>query len=121
MAEGARVLTNFYAEYSNEMELVCPVCGWIGLAKDPESEEYTGLFVVSCPKCSRMLRVVPYPTIQQTKEAATAGSPEAFAALPTVQACEARWEQFEHIKLKSPDQLPDLEEEPLHLTWDSEV
>src|SRR5262245_12099728 len=84
MAEGARVLTNFYAEYSNEMELVCPICGWIGLAKDAESEEYKDLFDVSCPKCSKMLLVVPYPTIQQTKEAATAGNPAAIAALPNV-------------------------------------
>src|SRR5262245_6893491 len=121
MAEGARVLTNFYAEYSNEMELVCPVCGWIGLAKDAESEEYKDLFDVLCPKCSKMLLVVPYPTIQQTKEAATAGNLEAIAALPSVLACEARFEQFEHIKLKSPDQLPDLEEDTLHLTWDREI
>ena len=89
--------------------------------KDAVSEEYKDLFDVSCPKCSKMLLVVPYPTIQQTREAAAAGNLEAIAALPSVLTCEERWEQFEHIKLKSPDQLPDLEEEPLHLTWDSEV
>jgi DNA-directed RNA polymerase subunit RPC12/RpoP len=120
MVKRTRILTNYYEEYSKEMELVCPSCGWIGHAKDAESEEYKDLFDVSCPKCSKMLLVVPYPTFQQTREAAAAGNLEAIADLPSVQACEARWEQFESIKLKSPDQLPDLEEELLHFTWDGE-
>ena len=110
MVERAQILTNYYAEFSKEMQLVCPNCGWVGQAKDAASEEYKDLFDVSCPKCSKMLLVVPYPTFEQTKEAAAAGNLEAIAALPSVQACEAKWEQFEHIKLTSPDQLPDLEE-----------
>jgi hypothetical protein len=68
-----------------------------------------------------MLLVVPYPTFQQTKEAAAAGNMEAIADLPNVQACEARWEEFESIKLTSPDQLPDVEGEPLHFIWDRDV
>lgn len=121
MVERARVLTNFYTEYSKEMELGCPSCGWTGRAEDAEIEEYKDLFDVSCPKCSKMLLVVPYPTFQQTRESAAAGNLEANAALSSVLACEAWWEKFEQSKLKSPDQLPDVEGRPLHFIWDREA
>ena len=83
-AEPARVLDNYYTEFSEEMPLVCPSCHWTGAAKDGDMEEYKDLFDVRCPKCSKMLLVVPFPTSEQVKEAAAAGNIEAINALPLV-------------------------------------
>jgi hypothetical protein len=71
-------------------------------------------------KCSKMLLVVPFPTAEQVKEAAAAGNVEAINELPLVLRREALWERFERTKLKSPEQLPDLQEEEIDLIWDTE-
>ena len=39
---------------------------------------------------------------------------------PLVLRREALWERFERTKLKSPEQLPDLQEEEIDLVWDTE-
>ena len=119
-AEPARVLDNYYTEFSEEMPLVCPSCHWTGAAKDGDRGEYKDLFDVRCPKCSKMLLVVPFPTGEQVKEAAAAGNVEAINALPLVHRREALEERFERTKLKSPEQLPDLQEEEIDLVWDTE-
>ncbi len=67
-----------------------------------------------------MLLVVPFPTGEQVKEAAAAGNVEAINTLPNVLQREALWERFERTKLKSPEQLPDLQEEKIDLVWDTE-
>jgi len=115
-AEPARVLDNYYTEFSEEMPLVCPSCNWTG----GDMGEYKDLFDVRCPKCSKMLLVVPFPTGEQVKEAAAAGNVEAINALPLVHRREALEERFERTKLKSPEQLPDLQEEEIDLVWDTE-
>jgi hypothetical protein len=78
------------------------------------------LFDVSCPKCSKMLLVVPFPTGEQVREAAAAGNVDAINTLPNVLRREALWERFERTKLNSPEQLPDLQEEGIDLVWDTE-
>ena len=83
-AEPARVLDNYYTEFSEEMPLVCPKCHWTGPAKDGARGEYKDLFDVSCPKCSKMLLVVPFPTGEQVREAVAAGNVDAINTLPNV-------------------------------------
>jgi len=119
-AESARVLGNYYTEFSGKMPLVCPNCHWIGAAKDGATEEYKDLFDVSCPKCSKMLLVVPFPTEEQAKEAAAAGNVEAMRVLPLLVRREALWERLERTKLKFPEQLPDVPEDEINLVWDTE-
>ena len=107
-AEPARVLDNYYTEFSEEMPLVCPKCHWTGAAKEGDRGEYKDLFDVSCPKCSKV------------REAAAAGNVDAINTLPNVLRRETLWERFERTKLNSPEQLPDLQEEELDLVWDTE-
>jgi hypothetical protein len=79
-AGSARVLDNYYTEFSEEMPLVCPNCHWTGAAKDGDMGEYKDLFDVSCPKCSKMLLVVPFPTGEQVREAAAIVTPIVWGA-----------------------------------------
>lgn len=105
---------------NEETPLVCPNCHWTGAAQDGDMGEYKDLFDVSCPKCSKMLLVVPFPTGEQVEEAAAAGNVDAINTLPLLRRREALWERFERTKLKAPEQLPDLQEEKIDLVWDTE-
>jgi hypothetical protein len=68
-----------YFDYSESMPLTC-ACGWAGPVKDAPMEisERDPLFDRSCPRCGTMLLIVPYPTFEQTREAAEAGNTEAI-------------------------------------------
>ena len=70
----ARVLADYWTHYSESAPLKCEACGWEGLIRDGDIEPYTESFDVSCPKCERMLLVVPYPTVEETRAAALAGN-----------------------------------------------
>jgi len=83
IVQSATVLTN-YLDYKSDMPLNCPVCGWAGKADLAEREMHNDLFDISCPECSKMLLVVPYPTYDQVKDAAAAGNQEALQQLPSV-------------------------------------
>lgn len=111
-------INNPYTDYSDDMSLLCPTCAWTGLAKDGARADYSTLFDVSCPKCFEMLLVVPYPTHEQTKEAAELGNEEALHELPFVMRREKFIENYEKVKLQSADQLPDLEGEVLEFICD---
>jgi predicted Zn-ribbon and HTH transcriptional regulator len=54
-----------YADYSVDMPLQCPVCGWRGTPKESGwIEHHDDLLDVSCPNCEKMLLVVSYPLIK---------------------------------------------------------
>jgi hypothetical protein len=54
-----------YEDYSEHMQLQCPVCGWKGTPKESDwIEHYNDLFDVSCPNCEKMLLVVNYPPVK---------------------------------------------------------
>jgi len=78
--------------------------------------------IIECPKCYRSLGVVLYPNLEETKEAAAQGNEEALQALPDFESrIERNWElldRFEQDKIRSADQLPDLEGASLEFRWD---
>jgi len=119
MVERARVLKNCF-EYSDLSPLRCTECNWAGIAQDGVRDDHTDLFDVSCPKCEKMLLVVPYPTVEQIREAAQNGHSEAQSMMPRIEKVELRRTEFNLVKLKSPDQLPEIEGDELHFIWDSE-
>lgn len=65
-----------------------------------------------------MLLIVPWPTGDETREAAAAGNPRAVAELPKVEAREARLERADRLELKEPGQLPELAGPSLRIAWD---
>lgn len=55
-----------YADYSEEMPLTCPVCGWKGTPKSSGLIEYhDDVLDVTCPECDKMLLIVGYPLTQR--------------------------------------------------------
>lgn len=54
-----------YADYSEDMPLECPVCGWKGSPKESGwiNTDSHYCMDVSCPNCEKMLLVVSYPLI----------------------------------------------------------
>jgi hypothetical protein len=55
----------------------CPQCGWSGLEEEALREDYGDLFDVSCPKCDKMITIVPFPTQAENLRAAQAGNQKA--------------------------------------------
>lgn len=84
-ATGEPALLLDYYEYHPHERLRCPNCGWTGQAQAANREDHAELFDVSCPRCDKVLLVVGYPTLAQTREAAAAGNPEAIAELAEIE------------------------------------
>jgi hypothetical protein len=80
--------------------------------------------IIECPQCARSLGTVVFPNLRDTEEAAAQGYEEAIRELPemrdTVKHAISRIERFERGKLKSIDQLPELDGAALEFTWDGE-
>jgi hypothetical protein len=61
-----------YWDYDRDAVISCD-CGWNGPAAGNE-ETYSQLLDVHCPRCQRMLLIVSFPTVGETREAAAAGN-----------------------------------------------
>lgn len=108
-----------FFDFNDKQIISCPVCGWTGTAEN-NKEYYQDLFDVSCPKCSVMLYIVGYPTEEETKEAAGKGNSAAKDHLSVFAAHNLFMENFENKKLKSPEELPDIEGDKLDFIFDAE-
>ena len=58
--------------------------------------------------------------LDETKSEAARGNPKAIAELPQVEEIEDFDERFEAAKLRSPDQLPEIDGDSLALERDME-
>lgn len=112
----AKILS--YYAFDDGAEITCPECGWSGAAREASVEYYEELFDVSCPRCDRMILIVSYPTPAETKEAAALGDSHAQEEMQFVDAREQFLRGFEERKLRTPDQLPDLDGDRLEFFWD---
>ena len=95
--------------------LTCGACGWSGLGKETSlSESFTDGAEYQCPRCAVDFGFVVFPTLA---EAATDPRADPFDR-DAARLAMSRHEQFERTKLKSPQQLPDLDPSPTTLAWD---
>jgi hypothetical protein len=106
--------------YDPDMSVICPKCGWTGRAGDHQ-DLHREVLDVRCAVCDTMLLIVAYPTLAETRDAAAAGDERARADLSKMQEHKAWHERAERLQLRSPDQLPDLADEPLLILWDLEI
>lgn len=102
--------------------LTCPTCGWTGTFEQGWTEIYDTLEDCQCPGNHGfldrpMLAVLPFPTLKQYREN-WERLPEHEKAY--VEAIEISLDRFNSGKLKSADQLPDLQSSVLDLIWDEE-
>jgi len=109
-----------YYEYAPDTPLECPDCGWSGTGKDASQEMHRDLFDVSCPRCDQMLLVVGFPTIEETRQAAAAGNPEAIKELPNAEKIEHRTQRGAELELRNDTPLPELQGAKLEFAWDFE-
>ncbi len=100
----------------------CGQCGWTGKVGHEDLEAGDVAAIIECPKCYRSVGVVLYPNLDETKEAAATGNAEAIRALPSFAARIERnrelLDRFEKQKIRSADQLPNLDHESLEFDWD---
>lgn len=111
---------NYYDDWKNSI-LTCPACGWQGRWEQANINYYNELMDAECPKCDShppMLAIVSYPTGAETKQAAKEGNPEASKELGWVLKSERRLELFDHDKLTTVEQLPDLSDAECDFLWD---
>jgi len=108
-----------YWDYDPDASIDCPACDWRGRARDHQ-DYFDALLDVRCPKCDRMILIVSYPTIAETRAAAAAGNERAQAELPNVNTRERFLERAKELELKGPDQLPPLTDQSLQIVWDFE-
>ncbi|MBM3252787.1 MAG: hypothetical protein FJZ16_00850 [Candidatus Omnitrophica bacterium] len=103
-----------YCSYEKET-YTCSHCGWNGLGKDCVMiEHFQYLFEIGCPLCHEKVGLVEYPLLSEMRNSdnefdrVTAGAMDVFRDI------------FEEERLKSPDQLPDIDEDPIILFWESD-
>lgn len=118
MAVVARHLT--YYEFDENARLACSSCGWVGPGTDADTNYFKELFDLRCPRCERMILIVAYPTIDETKAAAAHGNVRAIADMEQVDRIEEFERRFERERLRRPQQLPEVEGERLQFVWDFE-
>lgn len=106
-----------YWDYDREQAIACSRCGWTGTGGGHE-ELFDELLDVCCPKCELMLLIVAFPTGDETRAAAAAGNIEAKAALPSLDAREARLARAARLELEAAADLPDLEGSDIEIEWD---
>ena len=108
-------MTRNYYDGWQTADAKCGKCDWTGKLADADQELFSELMQLNCPKCDGRLDLVMFPTIE-----------EGIAAGPNVSAEEREYiaeiargrMEFEALKLKTPDQLPDIDDATIVLTWD---
>ena len=111
----------YYSDWQHEA-FTCAQCGWTGTVGFEDLEAGDVAAIIECPKCYKSLGVVLFPNLQETKEAAAQGNEKAIQALPGFEMrVERNWElleKFDQKKIRSADQLPNLDGASLEFQWD---
>ena len=108
-------LPDYYSNWEKD-DYDCQRCGWSGKGADcPQGECFTDLVEMDCPKCHKCLIVVMFPTLNDMRD--NWGELDKAEKMQYL-IVEKHNEDFEDSRLKSLDQLPDLEGDDLVLVWD---
>lgn len=116
------IILDYFGDWKCRL-LTCPTCGWTGTFNQGWTEIYEMLEDCHCPGehgflDRPMLAILQFPTLKEYREN--------WDNLPEhekdyVEAIEISLDRFNQGKLKSYDQLPDLESSVLDLIWDEEI
>ena len=116
-----RRVWKYYSDWQQEI-FTCAECGWTGTVGFEDLEVGDVAAIIECPMCYKSLGVVLYPDLEETREAAAQGNEKAIEALSDFEArINHNWElleKFEQEKIRSADQLPNLDGESLAFEWD---
>ena len=89
-------MRSYFADDDSEA-LTCPVCGWSGRACRAGQEYFDELMHYECPECQKILRIVPYPTVDEMRAWAARGNEKAIRELA----------EFERLPERVDEQRPD--------------
>jgi len=106
---------NYYDPWRTEL-LSCD-CGWSGTFEGGLVEYHDGLMDCACPRCSSMLALVLYPTVEEVESNEPADSQFKKHVLEAMR----RQAAFAVIRLNSPEQLPEIAGSGFSLEWDFET
>ena len=73
-------------------EFICQ-CGWTGVFREMSNGFFDELIDDSCPRCDTMLAIRSLPTLDEIREAAAVGIPQAVAELRSIDELSAGEEQ----------------------------
>jgi hypothetical protein len=108
-------MPSYYDDWK-DAKYTCSDCRWSGVGRElAHGETYRDLFEVECPKCGRRLGTVLFPTLEESRKNWDKVSP---ADRAIVDLTERREAAFERRRLRSPDQLPDIPDGDIVITWD---
>jgi hypothetical protein len=112
------MLFRYYDDWKSTI-LECPRCGWKGTFDQGHKELYDELMDSSCPKCSWLeapvLAIVSYPTIEESEQQWSELTEEERRSVTSRKQFLAHWDT---TRLKSPEQLPELDGRELIVAWD---
>ena len=100
-----------------DADLAC-TCGWSGWLDKRYAEPFDALMHFECRACDEILAIVSYPTAGEVEVAAHRAQPEAMEMLDQVREAQRAQQEFERVKLRSGDQLPDLDGDALEFVYD---
>jgi hypothetical protein len=110
-------VTRHFHYYDNWEQIIlhCADCDWSGAFKEGSVGYFNELMDSSCPRCPSglPLAIVLYPTLDEMR--ANIDKPGVREEL---ESWERSIEYFESRKLKTPEQLPEIDERQFELTWD---
>jgi hypothetical protein len=107
--------TGWYSNWRNE-QVTCNYCGWTGTGEEAFPDE---VGMMECLQCDHGVGFVQFPSLNHT---AALGNEDAIRDLPEkrewAKRLEIRMKQFESEKLRSIDQLPELQGDSFAFIWD---
>lgn len=80
----AELIPSYFTADWRSRSLSCP-CGWEGDSRAMAMELHDQVTDYACPQCGNLLLIVPHPTLDDVRQAAAAGHPEAIEQLAIIQ------------------------------------
>ena len=101
-----------------DLQYRCKHCAWQGMGGELEyGEEFDQLVELDCPVCQTKVSFVMYPTLAESRDNWAHLSDSEKAQVEQIENAQAR---FNALCLKSPEQLPRIDQLFFRLTWDFE-
>lgn len=94
----------------------CDRCNWQGLGKDARmGNVFTELFELDCPKCNKeRIAIIGFPTTAEIRKYGNETEKQ------NLTQTEKFLQKVEMMKLKSVDDIIDIEDDDIVITWDHE-
>lgn len=86
----AELVPDYFTDGWRTRVLACP-CDWQGDSRDMAMELHDQVTDYACPRCGNLLLIVTHPSLEQVRQAAAAGHPEAIEQWAIVEEARRRF------------------------------